>query len=106
LNLMWDESLPSYDGSLEHNIIVLSLYGRVIVYYIFLLLGLLTTLVFLLCPFIAAYLGYNSIKIKFKEDKKHKRLRKEKEKNEKTHQDIYLDRLDKNLKKKKKNKHS
>ena len=48
------------------------------------------------------YSGIKAIKIKLVEDKKHKKTRKEKENSEKIHQDLYLDRLDKNLKKKKK----
>jgi hypothetical protein len=48
------------------------------------------------------YSGTKAIKIKLIEDKKHKKLRKEKENHEQLHENLYLDRLDKNLKKKKK----
>jgi hypothetical protein len=48
------------------------------------------------------YSGTKAIKIKLVEDKKHKKLRKEKEKHEELHQNLYLDHLDRNIKKKKK----
>jgi hypothetical protein len=50
------------------------------------------------------YSGTKAIKIKLVEDKKHKKLRKEKEKQEELHQNLYLDHLDRNIKKKKKHK--
>ncbi len=61
-------------------------------------------LMFLFVPFFMIYSGTKAIKIKLVEDKKHKKLRKEKEKHEQLHQDLYLDHLDRNIKKKKKHK--
>jgi hypothetical protein len=55
-------------------------------------------------PIFMVYSGTKAIKIKLVEDKKHKKLRKEKEKQEQLHQDLYLDHLDRNIKKKKKHK--
>ena len=48
------------------------------------------------------YSGIKAIKIKLVEDKKHKKFRKEKKNHEQAHENLYLDHLDKNLKKKKK----
>ena len=56
----------------------------------------------LFIPIFMIYSGTKAIKIKLIEDKKHKKLRKEKENHEQLHENLYLDRLDKNLKKKKK----
>ena len=69
----------------------------VLFYFSYLLL-----LMFVVIPAYLLFSGIKTIKIKLVEDNKHKKLRKEKEKSEKIHQDLYLDRLDKNLKKKKK----
>jgi predicted membrane protein len=53
-------------------------------------------------PLFMIYSGTKAIKIKLIEDKKHKKLRKEKEKHQDTHQKLYFDHLDRNIKKKKK----
>jgi predicted membrane protein len=61
-------------------------------------------LVFLFVPFFMIYSGTKAIKIKLVEDKKHKKLRREKEKHQELHENLYLDHLDRNIKKKKKHK--
>jgi hypothetical protein len=61
-------------------------------------------LIFLFVPFFMIYSGTKAIKIKLVEDKKHKKLRKEKEKHQELHENLYLDHLDRNIKKKKKHK--
>ncbi len=99
---MWDESFPVYNGSLEHRLIVGTLYARVGLYYILILLGLLSTLVLVTMPFLGFYLGYKSIIVKFKEDKHNNKVKKHKDHKNDISQNVYLDRLDKNLKKKKK----
>jgi hypothetical protein len=53
-------------------------------------------------PIFMIYSGTKAIKIKLIEDKKHKKLRKEHEKQKNNDQQIYLDRLSKNLNKKRK----
>jgi predicted membrane protein len=53
-------------------------------------------------PIFMIYSGTKAIKIKLIEDKQHKKLRKEKEKHEQIHQNLYFDHLDRNIKKKKK----
>jgi predicted membrane protein len=64
----------------------------------------LILLLFLIVPIFMVYSGTKAIKIKLVEDKKHKKLRKEKEKHEQLHENLYLDHLDRNIKKKKKHK--
>lgn len=99
---MWDESLPAYDGSIEHNIIVFTLYFRVALYYIILLLGYITLLALIISPIIGFYLGYKSIKIKIKQDKAHKIKKKKRKNEEESNQNLYLHHLDAKLKKKRK----
>ena len=53
-------------------------------------------------PIFMLYSGTKAIKIKLIEDKRHKKLRKDKEKYQETHQKLYLDHLDRNINKKKK----
>jgi hypothetical protein len=48
------------------------------------------------------YSGTKEIKIKFVENKKHKKLKKEQQKQQDVHQNLYIERLSKNLKKKRK----
>lgn len=62
----------------------------------------LILLILLLTPPLMIYLGIKTIKIKLVEDKKHKKLRKEKEKQEEINHNLYFERLDKVMKKKKK----
>ncbi len=81
-------------------------------YYCIIFLGLLCKVIFyfsyvillFLCmiPLFMIYSGHKAIKIKLIENKKHKKLRKEKEKHQETHQKLYFDHLDRNIKKKKK----
>jgi predicted membrane protein len=81
-------------------------------YYCILLLQWIGTLLFYssyvillfigITPIFMIYSGTKSIKIKLIESKEHKKIRKQKEEQEKTHENLYLDCLDKNLKKKKK----
>ena len=69
-----------------------------VICYVFCIIPLI---VIVLCV-IMAISGVKGIKIKFIQNKKLKKLRKEKEKHEKLHQNLYLDRLDRQFKKKKK----
>lgn len=55
-----------------------------------------------LTPFIIIYSQVKSVKIQFVEDKKHKKLKKEQQKQQDAHQNLYIERLSKNLKKKRK----
>jgi predicted membrane protein len=74
-------------------------------YYCIIFLGYLIKILFYFSYVILMiYSGTKAIKIKLVEDKKHKKLRKEKEKQEQLHQNLYLDHLDRNIKKKKKHK--
>lgn len=63
--------------------------------YLLVLLVVLTT-------FYLLFSGIKTIKIKLVEDKKHKKLRKQTAKDQEHHQNQYLERLDRNIKKKKK----
>ena len=84
-------------------------------YYCLIFLGYLTKILFyfsyliillivLFVPIFMIYSGTKTIKIKLVEDKKHKKLRKEKEKHQELHENLYLDHLDRKIKKKKKHK--
>jgi hypothetical protein len=80
-------------------ILFLQYIGRMLFYFSYIIVFIVG-----LTPIFMIYSGTKSIKIKLVESKKHKKLRKEKEQQEKTHEILYLDHLDKNLKKKKKHK--
>jgi hypothetical protein len=58
----------------------------------------------LIVPIFMIYTGTKSIKIRLMEDKKHKKLRKQQKKEKEINETMYLDRLDKHMKKKKKHK--
>jgi len=78
-------------------VLFLECFCKILFYFSYLVL-----LIILLVPVFMVYSGTKAIKIKLVEDKKHKKLRKEKEKHEELHQNLYLDHLDRNIKKKKK----
>jgi predicted membrane protein len=78
-------------------IIFLQFLVTILSYFSYLIL-----LILLLTPPLMIYLGIKTIKIKLVEDKKHKKLRKEKEKQEEINHNLYFERLDKVMKKKKK----
>jgi hypothetical protein len=83
-------------------------------YYCILCLQFLITVLFycsylvlfivFIIPVFMIYSGTKEIKIKFIEDKQYKKLRKEREKNQELHQNLYFDHLDRNMKKKNKHK--
>ena len=77
-------------------IICLGYLGKILFYFAYVVL-----LIVLLTPFFMIYSDIKAIKIKIVDGKKHKKLQKEKEKHQKLNENLYLDRLDKNLKKKK-----
>ena len=74
---------------------VVSLMTLFLSYFSYILL-----LLVLVSPIFMMYFGIKSIKIKLIEDEHHKKIRKERE----SYQNMYIDRLDRNLKKKKKHK--
>ena len=76
-------------------VIFISLVCKVLFYFSYLLLLLIA-----IVPFYLISSGIKTIKIKLVEDKKHKKLRKQTEKNQQDHQNQYLERLDRNIKKK------
>lgn len=76
-------------------IIFISFVCKVLFYFSYLLLLLIVVI-----PFYLLSSGIKTIKIKLVEDKKHKKLRKQTEKNQEDHQNQYLERLDRNIKKK------
>lgn len=99
---MWDDStLPMYDGSLTSNIILVSLYLRLIVYWLAIILGIITMIALIFSPFVITYFGVKSLKIKVKNHHKTKHKNKRNKERE-TDQTIgYLSRLEGNVKKKK-----
>ena len=66
---MWDDSLPSYDGSFEHNVIVFILYFRLILFYIGIIFGIFLMLVPIFSSIAITYFGIQSLKIKVKHKK-------------------------------------
>lgn len=102
---MWDSStLPMYDGSLTSNIILLTLYLRLILYYVVLAAGIVLMVCLILSPFIISYYGIKTLKIKVKNNKKIISHKQEKQiEEDKTVG--YLSRLEKNVSKKKNKKH-
>lgn len=102
---MWDSStLPMYDGSLTSNIILLTLYLRLILYYVVLAAGIVLMVCLILSPFVISYYGIKTLKIKVKNNKKIISHKQEKQ----TEEDKtvgYLSRLEKNVSKKKNKKH-
>ena len=100
---MWDNStLPMYDGSLTSNIILLTLYLRLILYYIVLAAGIVFMVCLIFSPFIISYYGIKTLKIKIKNNKKIKHNKKETGENEYNKTIGYLSRLEKNISKKRK----
>lgn len=102
---MWDSStLPMYDGSLTSNIILLTLYLRLILYYVVLAAGIVLMVCLILSPFVISYYGIKTLKIKVKNNKKIISHKQEKQiEEDKTVG--YLSRLEKNVSKKKNKKH-
>lgn len=99
---MWDDSLPAYTGSFVDNIILFTLYFKVFLYYILIILGLISIVGISLLPLFGSLLAYKSIVIKFKKDKKYKHNHKKIDKQKQQEQNAYMSRLDRTLKKKKK----
>lgn len=100
---MWDNStLPMYDGSLTSNIILLTLYLRLILYYIVLAAGIVFMVCLIFSPFIISYYGIKTLKIKIKNNGKNKLSKKEKFEDEYNKTVGYLSRLEKNVDKKRK----
>ena len=77
-------------------VIFISFLCKILFYCSYLLL-----LFVVVVPAYLLFSGIKSIKIKLVEDKEHKKLRKQTEKNQEHHQNRYLERLDRNIKKKK-----
>jgi hypothetical protein len=96
---MWDESLPAYSGSVEDQITLCMIYLRYAVFYAVFLLGILSIAIALISPLFVAYFSIGSLKIKIKQKKN-----KEVIKQLKYDEDNYLNKLEKNLKKKSKKK--
>jgi predicted membrane protein len=71
-----------------------------ILYNIFCLFGVFAVIIIVSLPFIMAFYGYKSIKLKLKKKKSHK-LDNQKQTNQKFYEQRYIDRLHKNIKRKK-----
>ena len=97
---MWDnETLPMYDGSFTSIIILISLYLRLIVYWLGIFAGVIFVFILLLSPFFVGYFGIKSLQVKIKHTKKWKKKHKQSKEHEKGSQDSYLYRLENSLKK-------
>lgn len=93
----WMEYFQREDPFAYHCLLLLQFLCAVLSYFSYVVL-----LIVLAVPIFMLYSGIKGIKIKLIEDKYHKKLRKEHEKQKDNDQKIYLDRLNKNLNKKKK----
>jgi hypothetical protein len=71
-----------------------------ILYNIFCLFGVFVVIIIVSLPFVMAFYGYKSIKLKIKKKKSHK-LDNQKQTNQKFYEQRYIDRLHKNIKRKK-----
>lgn len=71
--------------------------GKILFYFSYVIV-----LFILVVPFFMIYSGTKAIKIKLVEDKKYKKLKKEQQKQQDANQNLYIEQLSKNLKKKKK----
>ncbi len=97
---MWDnETLPMYDGSLTSIIILISLYLRLIVYWLGIFAGVIFVFILLLSPFFIGYFGIKSLQVKIKHTKEWKKKNKRSKEQETGSQNSYLFRLENNLKK-------
>ena len=78
-------------------IIFLGYLGKILFYFAYVI-----ALFILAAPCFMIYSGTKAIKIKLVEDKKHKKIKKEQQKQQDANQNLYMERLSKNLKKKRK----
>ena len=78
-------------------VIFLGYLGKILFYFAYVI-----ALFILAVPFFMIYSGTKAIKIKLVEDKKHKKIKKEQQKQQDANQNLYMERLSKNLKKKRK----
>ena len=98
---MWDNStLPMYDGSLTSNIILITLYLRLILYYIVLAAGIIFMVCLIFSPFIISYYGIKTLKIKIKNSKKYRHKNNRNKERESDQTVGYLSRLENNISKK------
>ena len=92
--------MPAYDDSFLGQLSPYTTYIFTILWYIVCLLGLLCVITVVVLPFVMAFYGYKSIKLKIKSKKSHKLNKKIKESQD-FYQKRYIDRLHKNIKRKK-----
>jgi hypothetical protein len=78
-------------------VLFLGFLGKILFYCSYVIL-----LILLMTPAFLIYSSTKEIKIKFVDSKKHKKLKKEQKKEHDAHQNLYMERLSKNLNKKKK----
>lgn len=78
-------------------VIFLGYLGKILFYFAYVI-----ALFILAVPFFMVYSGTKAIKIKLVEDKKHKKIKKEQQKQQDANQNLYMERLSNNLKKKRK----
>jgi predicted membrane protein len=91
--------MPAYDDSFLGQLSPYTTYIFIILWYIVCLLGLLCVITVVALPFVMAFYGYKSIKLKIKKKKSHK-LDKQKKSNQEFYEQRYIDRLHKNIKRK------
>jgi hypothetical protein len=95
--------LSIYDGSFESQLIFLFLYLRAIIYYLLILCGIITMGLIIISPILITYFGINSLKISIKDYNYRETKRKNKEFKNDNKTLIYMNRLEKNIQKEKKN---
>jgi hypothetical protein len=91
--------MPAYDDSFIGQLTPYTSYIFTILWYVFCLLGVFSVLIVVSLPFFMAFYGYKSIKLKIKKKKSHK-LDNQKQSNQKFYEQRYIDRLHKNIKRK------
>ncbi len=91
--------MPAYDDSFIGQLIPYTNYIFVVLWYILCLLGSLAIVTVIALPFVMAFYGYKNIKLKIK-TKNHKLNKKIKD-SQNFHEQRYINRLHKNIKKKK-----
>jgi hypothetical protein len=90
--------MPAYDDSFIGQLSPYTNYIFVVLWYVLCFLGLLSVIIVVSLPFVMAFYGYKSIKLKIK--KNHKLDKKIKDNRDFSEQ-RYIDRLHKNIKRKK-----
>ena len=95
--------LSIYDGSFESQLILLFLYLRAIIYYLLILCGIVMMGLIIISPILITCFGIKSLKISIKDYNYRETKRKSKELKNDNKTLMYMNRLEKNVQKEKRN---